>query len=200
MSAYLGPVGPQGPYGPRGARGPVGQQGPVGPVGPRGAAGPVGAAGPTGAVGPQGPAGPTGPTGPRGPAGPEVELPWPTLQPDLLALNPKLGFFFNYSVDGFVGYIPDGTSIAGFPILPAMVQNWYLSAAMRYSPLDLTFRVRMTPDALSLSPIPELQGRTVSLLDSTGSVLGSAVFTGYDETFMLAAALTPGEYYITFTP
>lgn len=54
----------------RGVQGPPGVQGAPGPQGPQGATGTIGPIGPAGPRGPIGPAGQEGPSGPAGPAGP----------------------------------------------------------------------------------------------------------------------------------
>ena len=69
VASLRGQQGPAGEQGPPGPQGAPGGIGPLGPVGPAGQIGPSGPSGPIGATGATGPIGPAGPVGPAGPTG-----------------------------------------------------------------------------------------------------------------------------------
>jgi Collagen triple helix repeat (20 copies) len=69
ISNLRGQRGLTGLQGPAGPQGPTGATGLPGPIGPMGPMGPAGPIGPAGLLGPMGPAGDVGPMGPTGPTG-----------------------------------------------------------------------------------------------------------------------------------
>ena len=153
--------GQQGPVGEQGPPGPQGVAGRIGPLGPIGPVGPMGPIGPIGATGADGPIGPAGPVGPVGSTGATGEPGPQGVQGPVGPEGPKgdTGARGPQGLQGPAG--PQGPSAAN-----ALAQSMGL--------------VAWTSDPALMS---------TSIVDSSGSIHGAAVWLNQGDTINWLAEL-----------